>query len=715
MSWAAGSHLFAELAPDDMPIRLLLVDNHDSFTYNLFQMLAQRAGEPPIVVQNDAPWAQVRALQYDAVVLSPGPGHPAVPRDFGICRALIQEATTPLLGVCLGHQGIGAAWGAVVEPAPEVVHGRTSPIHHDGDPLFAGLPSPFRAVRYHSLAVDALKAPLVRIAWTDDGVLMGLRHRERPLWGVQFHPESICTEHGARLLGNFIDLARAQRRRAVSFPDAVHPEETQSQGPRDEPPTHILQTRVMDETPDAEAVFTALFAHRKDAFWLDSGGTGPGARFSFMGTGAHDGVAAITHRVGQEGHQTDSIFDRLRRGLESNRVDPSGATLPFVGGYVGYLGYEVKAECGAHSPHRAGTPDAVFLWVDRFLAFDHARGRLVLAALTPIDAPRAAEPWFDATRERLAGLTPPKPPTRPSAEALRLHRGAQYRADIARCLEEIQRGESYEVCLTTRLETEGRVEPFDFYRMLRRANPAPYAAYLRLGELCIAGSSPERFLRISADGQVEAKPIKGTRARGRTAAEDRARAEDLATSVKDRAENLMITDLLRNDLGRTCVVGSVHVPALMQVESYATVHQLVSTVRGRLQAGRDALDCVRAAFPAGSMTGAPKLRTMEIIDAVEGHARGVYSGALGYFGCDGAADLSVVIRTAVFTGDRVEIGVGGAIVALSDPEDEVAEILLKGRVLAEAMGSNLPGEPRLSEPVDSEPAGEGADSEGSAQ
>ena len=636
--------------------RCLLIDNDDSFTHNLFQLLAQVNGELPVVLPSRAvSLSGVEALDPDQIVLSPGPGSPVNPQDFVGLAELVRSTTRPMLGVCLGHQGIAHALGGTITRAPVVMHGRLSRIRHDGSALFRGIPAEHDVVRYHSLVVSELPPELVATAWTEDGLVMALAHRARPLWGVQYHPEALLTSFGRELLTNFRDLAGERLR-----PPRVTP--------RPVPVKAETKVRAIDARTlplgalDAERIFAGLFRDEPYAFWLDSSRAEPGlARFSFMG---------VPVDVLEPAPGGPDMLALLARELPPMRIDGPELPFAFAGGFVGYLGYEAL---------RGG--EAMFFRVERFIAIDHA------TATVYVVAGRGNDAWLDATATKLRSVPqlPPLPPPGRDLPAFHLARDeARYRDDIAACEAYILAGDSYELCLTNQVIVERPVDAWELHRTLRRLSPAPYAAFLKTPAQTVVSSSPEQFLRVQG-GIVQSKPIKGTAPRGGNPEDDARLALQLAASEKTRSENMMIVDLLRNDLGVVCEPGSVEVPDLMVVETYATVHHLVSRIVGRLRPDIHVADAVRAAFPGGSMTGAPKHRTMQILEGLEGAPRGIYSGALGLLGFDGSVDLGMVIRTAVVTPERTTIGVGGAIVALSDPASEVAEMLLKAEPVLRAI------------------------------
>ncbi|MGP3924249.1 aminodeoxychorismate synthase component I [Streptomyces sp. 8N616] len=649
-------------------LRILLVDNYDSYTWNLFQLIWKVAGVPPVVVRNDEATADELLRQdFTHVVISPGPGTAAKEEDFGLCGALLERATVPCLGVCLGHQGLALAFGGDVRHAPEIVHGQTSAITHTGTGVFAGIPQGFRAVRYHSLTVtDPLPESLVATAWSESGLVMGLEHRERPLYGVQFHPESVDSQYGPELIANFLGV------------------------------TPALRWSELDIDLTAEDLFLRAFADSPYSFWLDSSRAAyEMGRYSYLGSCAGGGLEVIRAYAGANlvERETDdsmervsgTVFEQLRAGLAATPVPADASPVPFAGGYVGYLGYGVKGSVGMGRSGSGERPDAELLRVDRFAAYDHETGRRYLITVG-LSAEEHAS-WCDEVRA-LARRAPVSGPLRETAPAV-LKPGVD-RETYLRHFDVVQQwlrdGESYEACYTYQISGTSQADPLETYLRLRATNPAPYAAYIRLGERSLLSSSPERFVTVAGNGQVETKPIKGTAPRHADPVADEAARRALETDRKVRSENLMIADLLRNDLGQVCDTGTVHVPKLMAAESYATVHQLVTTVRGRLRSDRDAVDCVEALFPGGSMTGAPKKRTVELLDELEAEERGVYSGSLGFFGFDGRADQSIVIRTIVWEGNRVRMGVGGALIELSDAEEEFQETRLKARALLRVLG-----------------------------
>lgn len=687
-------------------MKTLLIDNYDSYTFNLFQLLADVNTETPLVIRNDQlTWSELQSLDVDNIVISPGPGRPDVARDFGVCEQVLREAELPVLGVCLGHQGLGMIYGAEIVHAPMVMHGQLSPVYHRADSLFNGIPQGFRVVRYHSLIVgEPLPTSLEKSAWTEDGVIMALRHKTRPLWGVQFHPESISTEYGRRIIENFRALTAtfyAENKKTESSPKtgwlrqhhSIVPSRPQ-QNPVEACAAFSIRSRKLDVFYDPEQVFFHLYRDEPFAFWLDSSRVEQGlARFSFIGANTGPLSQVIQH----EATHGESIFERLDHELQRMACAAPELPFDFNCGFVGYFGYEIKAECGSQVKFHAPLPDASFIFADQVIVFDHLEKTTWLLQL--VQNADSADAWFGQMDRQLRAL-PALPTLERNAPDLgriplnfQLHRPhADYLANIRQCKELLSDGQSYEICLTNQLSVDVQVDALTLYRHLREINPAPYAAYLRFGENAILSSSPERFLRLDREGWVEAKPIKGTARRGATPEEDERLRAELQNSEKTRAENLMIVDLLRNDLGLVCDVGSVHVPKLMGVESYATVHQLVTTIRGRLRDDLRAVDCIRAAFPGGSMTGAPKLRTMEIIDALEQEARGVYSGAIGFLGLNGSADLNIVIRTIISTPQGLSMGAGGAITILSDEDDEYDEMLLKTDALVRAIVTTARGE-----------------------
>ncbi len=408
-------------------------------------------------------------------------------------------------------------------------------------------------------------------------------------------------------------------------------------------------------------------------------------------------------------------FEWLGEILSPRTLEASSppTPLPFVGGAVGYLGYELADQIEELDfPQRDGQdfPDATLLFVDRLVALDHetrrgfilglgfgsdegeaeAGARRAVAELGeelrplrgPGDSPESdARGCLDLERRRQLLATPI-----PENLSVSLDRDG-YLARIRHLKRQIAAGNVYEANLTQRMILPYAGDSWQLYRALRRLSPAPFASFMDLPDGVVLSSSPERFLRLAPAGEVESRPIKGTRPRGATAGEDRDLRRALATSEKDRAENLMIVDLVRNDLGRVCEVGSVEVSELMAIEEYSSVFQMVSTIRGQLREDRDALDLIRAAFPPGSMTGAPKIAATRLLAQLEGVRRGIYSGALGYFDLRGGMDLSVVIRTLLLQKDRARLHVGGAVVADSDPVAEYAESLDKARALLAALDS----------------------------
>jgi len=452
--------------------------------------------------------------------------------------------------------------------------------------------------------------------------------------------------------------------------------------------------------------------HRRHPVLLLSGLMGHhAARFSIL---AWDPVLVVAIRGGEallvgesDGRRSVQTrpardpFALLRALAPAGAIRRTAPGVPFIGGAIGYLGYGLRRSIERlppAPPDPLGQPDAWFGLYDRAVVFDHLERRVILVA-TGLGAEnerqrlaRAAAGLEDLreclARSPAARAAPPASGAVARRRALLTTDRRTYLGRIARALDYIAAGDVYQVNLSHRIECAFEGDPLSLFLDLAARNPAPFAAYIDAGDFQVVSASPERLVSVVGD-RARSSPIKGTRPRGDTPEEDERLASDLISSPKDRAENVMIADLVRNDLGRVCEAGSVRAETLCALESFATVHHLVTTVSGRLRPDADRIDVVRALFPGGSMTGAPKVRAMEIIDELEEEERGVYSGGIGYLSLDGGMDFNIVIRTLVCAKGIAHLRVGGGIVADSDPEREHGETLDKARALLDVLNADL--------------------------
>jgi len=431
--------------------------------------------------------------------------------------------------------------------------------------------------------------------------------------------------------------------------------------------------------------------------WLDSAAAGDArSRYSYLGVSPFQVIETADGETRINGRAVPGDpFAVLAQELARWHLPPGASPAPFGGGAIGFLGYELGRHLERLPQRHAnilGIPDMVVACYDVVLAFDRQDQRAwIVSSGFPAEharQQRAAQRLDTVLRRLNAPAAPVSPPLRQGAAWQPELSRSEYERLVTRTLEYIRAGDIFQANITMRhlARRPAGTMASAVHGALRAGSPAPFAAYLGCGtQLALASASPERFLRLDPGGRMETRPIKGTRPRGASAADDARLRAELAASEKDRAENLMIVDLMRNDLGRVAEIGSVAVPALFEVESFAAVHHLVSSITGRLRPGLGPVDLLRATFPAGSITGAPKIRAMEIIDEIEVGRRGPYCGTIAWIGFDGAMDSSVVIRTLVITPETVVAQSGGGIVADSDPGAEYEEMMVKVRPLLAAL------------------------------
>ncbi|WWP01447.1 MAG: chorismate-binding protein [Candidatus Dasytiphilus stammeri] len=681
-------------------MRCLIIDNYDSFTWNLVDYVSIVFKTEPLVVRNDQySWNEIKAQEnIHSIIISPGPGSVTNENNFYISRQALAQNEIPILGVCLGCQGLAYHYGANIVKAPRPCHGLRSRIYHTGQGLFKNIPTPFHAVRYHSLMVSPINFPanLKITARTQSGIIMGIEHIKYPKWGVQFHPESVLSEYGKQILHNFKNLVKSYLKNSAESiwsndkicynSKKFVNNEKQTQKKR-----LFCQKITIPLTP--EEIFVNLFSSHDHCFWLDSQSINNEiSHFSFMGS-VDDQNHILkcyldqSHKIKNSGCNLVAFLDQQ---LQSVIVDSNNEVpFEFCGGYLGFMTYEMKSVFTGIASYPNNIPDAIWMRVEQFIAFDHTTGLIWLVALGNHNKDTSAQEWLKKMRKYLykihsqvflyKSLSVKKIIIDLNASYL------EYLELIRRCKDYICDGESYEICLCNLLSFEAFLDPVNLYRLMRKDNPAPFGAFIRNGNHCILSTSPEQFLKVDSSGTIYTKPIKGTSSRLNNVLLDFKSAQCLATSEKNRAENLMIVDLMRNDLRQVSFPGSISVTKLMNIESYRTVHQMVSTIEGKLLPDCSLMDLLRVTFPGGSITGAPKYRSMQLINCIEQSSRGVYCGSIGYLGFNRIADLNIAIRSLSYDGKTVKFGAGGAITFLSDPEKEFEELLVKAESILQPL------------------------------
>lgn len=492
----------------------------------------------------------------------------------------------------MGHQGIYLLNGGKISRANEPMHGRLSKVYHNKKGLFKGIEDGFKVTRYHSLVCENKELENIRIdALSEDGVVMAISHKYKPIYGLQFHPESIASEFGEKLIQNFLSICNEHYKK------------------------DSLEYRIIDSSFDTATLYQKLKKIDDKILWLDSSRLEDNqSNFSIFGIVGekrghilkYDVDKREVTKIYKDKRDKETFHTDIFTYLKENRIrweNKKELPFDFQLGYIGYFAYELKKDTeNVINTKSFPYPDAYLSYVDRAIVYDHKNKKLYI--LYYKDDLEFFVLVKDALNSRVDEKKPKEKRNFPKLNFVKNRK--EYIDDIEIIKEEIRKGETYEVCLTNRLDIHDSIDGLSYYLELRDKSPGQYSAYLPLDEFKIASSSMERFIKLDRNNIVSTKPIKGTIRRGISPEEDKKLIEKLRTDEKTRSENLMIVDLLRNDLGKFCVVGSVKVEKLMDVESYKTLHQLVTTISGKLMTEMDSIDVLEKTFPGGSMTGSPK-------------------------------------------------------------------------------------------------------------
>ena len=649
----------------------LIIDFGDSYIENIASQVEKIRGKKAKLIKIED--YNVDLLKsVDSVILSSGTG------SYRLRELLksLEKENLPVLGTSWSFFSILDFFEEEIESIPPQ-YGVKIYGHFLQNNSY-GLLGTFNGILYDKYSIGRLSSEIEILSESEEGDLLAFKKNN--FVGVRPHLGSYYTERSKDVLNIFIENARNQSRKNHEL--IIHKEKYEDNLPS------IVEKVKKD--------------HK--IYWLDSSHVIKDySRFSILGIPREEdellsysvGDSFVSVRAGKETSKREgTIWDILKKRPLKSRDDR--LPVDFQCGYIGAIGYGLKEDLGYTNKNQSKLPDCILQYCSSCIIVDHLKEEIYLVSEKEDDHYKKIKGWLGESRKEKLVLEKRRN-NFPKAYLARSRE--EYISDIKKSLEKMRKGESLEICLTNQLMIEDSIDSYEFYKILRKTSPAPYAGYLEFEDFSIASSSMERFVKLDGNGNINAKPIKGTIRRGETSEEDEELKRELQEDKKSFSENLMILDLLRNDIQKVAINGTVDVPEAMIVESYATVHQLVSIVEGVLREDKTALDLLRAVFPGGSMTGSPKEQSIDILEELEVVPRGIYSGSLLYLSNTGAMDCNVVIRTAIIEKDCVSIGIGGAIVEDSDPIAEYEEILLKAKGLLKSFELYYFGEERNGNPL----------------
>lgn len=704
-------------------MKILLIDNFDSFTFNIYQYLKEMGVEVVCFRNNEVSCEKIKKLQIDSIFISPGPGRPI---DAGNCIDIVKTfaGQIPIFGICLGLQIIGEAFGGKIIKASQLVHGKVSKITSLKKGVLHTLPSEFQATRYHSLIVDRQTLPTCFevTCENDSKEIMGLKHKVYNIEGVQFHPESIMTKHGKRMIQNFLERIRQTPDKLnvpkidfdkTSFSKTVYTFSDKK--------FQVLRVSQKSEKLSISKPFFKLFESIQSAFGknkscildsvkgpkVDCNGSYIGLfpefeiliknRKMFIETENHEVIDIFINNFHSIYHKEEDCF--YLDNLKFSDIFPiitatfsverdTDSDIDFSVGLIGFFSYEYLYYLENVKRTKSNVldmPDVHLIFYSTIIQMQEKGNEVTIVLNNLSGAPHREISILHSILESSIDAGESKSESHITAQKHSNVTKQSFCQKVRKAKHYIEEGDIFQVQIGRRITLNEKIDPLSIYKKLRLLNPSPYMFFWGCKNYQLISNSPELQLKVQ-NGDVLIRPIAGTsQGKGKTKEEAEALMRELANSEKERAEHIMLVDLARNDIGRVAIPGTVRVSQLMEVEEFSHVFHLVSSVEAKISDEVSSMKLFESTFPAGTLTGAPKVRAMEIISELEEEERGPYGGVFGFFEFNGNILSTIIIRTILYKNEMIYLQSAAGIVADSTEEREWNELQHKTEAIEEVL------------------------------